>query len=243
MIGSDGVYWAPAHLPSVATVEISAASHADPAKSASAAVTITSDLTVALTPGSASLELGAVQNFQASIGSSGHPDTAVRWTLSGAVCPSECGTVDTLGNFTAPPILPNNAMVTLTARSLADPSKEASAAVAITSNFSLALSAPVNVATGDSITVATMLTFLPGSNPSHLLSWSVTGGGCLGIACGVLSVITTQSSGGNPAASSASYKAPATAPSLNSVTITVTPQADPSKKAQITLAILQGVGV
>jgi hypothetical protein len=42
---------------------------------------------------------------------------------------------------------------------------------------------------------------------------------------------------------SATYTAPVTPPSPNTVTITVTPQADPSKKAQVSVVIQPGVGV
>src|SRR5207245_2345492 len=49
--------------------------------------------------------------------------------------------------------------------------------------------------------------------------------------------------GGNSVANSATYTAPGTAPSPNTVTVTVTPQADPSKGAQATLAIQPGVNV
>jgi hypothetical protein len=59
--------------------------------------------------------------------------------------------------------------------------------------------------------------------------------------------MTTQSASGSTVADSATYTAPATPPSPNTVTVTVTvtviSQADPSKKAQATLAIQPGVNV
>lgn len=242
-ISSAGVYTAPGDLPSTATVQITATSQADPTKSSAANVTVTSDITLSLTPNPASIELGATQRFQATVTSSGHPDTTVRWSLSGAACPSACGTVDLSGTLTAPGILPSPASVTLTAQSVADPSKQASAAVTITSNFSLQLSAPSGLPAGTSATIVATLTPLPNSNPSTALAWSLSGAGCSGSSCGVLSVTTTQSTAGSPTADSATYTAPSTAPSPNIVTVTVTPQADPSKKAQATIAIQAGVSV
>ena len=59
----------------------------------------------------------------------------------------------------------------------------------------------------------------------------------------MLTVVTTQSAGGSPISNSATYTAPTTAPSPNTVTVTVAPQADPSKKTQATLAIQAGVNV
>lgn len=242
-ISSAGVYTAPADLPSPAALQITATSHADPTKSAFSNVTVTSDITLSLTPNPASVELGATQRFQATITSSGHPDTTVRWSLSGAACPNSCGTLDSSGTFTAPGMLPSPASVMLTAESVADPSKQVSAAVTIVSSFTLQLSAPSSVPVGASATIVATLTPQPNSNPSTALAWSLSGAGCSGSTCGVLSVTTTQSTGESSTANSAIYTAPSTAPSPNTVTVTVTPQADPSKKAQATIAVQPGISV
>src|SRR5713226_7706172 len=238
-----GVYTAPADLPSPATVQITATSHADPTKSGTGNLTITSDITLSLTPNPASVELGATQAFQATVTSSGHPDTAVRWSLSGPACASGCGTVDANGSYTAPQTLPLPPSATLTAQSVADPSKQLSAAVTITSNFSLQLSAPSSIPAGGRATIVATLTPVPGSNPSTALVWTLSGPGCSGSSCGTLSVATAPSSGGSTAVVSATYTAPSAVPSPNTVTITVTPQADPSKNAQATLAIQAAANV
>ncbi len=238
-----GVYTAPADLPSPATVQITATSHADPTKSGTGNLTITSDITLSLTPNPASVELGATQAFQATVTSSGHPDTTIRWSLSGAACTSGCGTVDATGTYTAPQTLPSPASTTLTVQSVADPSKEIFAALTITSNFSLQLSAPSSVPAGGTATIVATLTPVPGSNPSTALAWTLSGPGCSGTSCGTLTVMTTQSASGNVVTASATYTAPSAAPSPNTVTVTVIPQADPSKKAQATLAIQPGVNV
>src|SRR5208283_524192 len=105
-ISADGVYTAPADLPQGGTVQVTATSHADTSKFATASVTISSDIAVSISPGTASVELGAAQTFHASISSNGKPDPTIRWNLSGSACPSACGTVDANGNYTAPQILP-----------------------------------------------------------------------------------------------------------------------------------------
>jgi hypothetical protein len=242
-ITSDGVYTAPADLPSPSTVQVTATSHADSTKSGTASFVITSDITLSLTPNLPGAELGATQAFQAAVTSSGHPDMSIRWSLSGPACTSGCGTVDASGKHTAPQILPAPASATLTAQSVADPSKQISAAVAITSNFSLQLSAPSSVPAGGPATIVATLTPVPGSNPSTALAWALTGPGCSGSSCGTLTVVTAQSGGGSAVSDSATYTAPGTAPSPNIVTVTVTSQADPSKKAQATLAIQPGISV
>jgi hypothetical protein len=242
-ITSAGAYTAPADLPTPATVQVAATSQADTKKSASAAVTITSDITLSLTPNPANVELGATQGFQAPVTSSGHPDTAVRWSLSGAACASGCGAVDASGKYTAPSTLPSPASVTLAAQSVADPSKQISAGITVTSNFSLQLSAPSSVPVGGTGAIVATMTPVPGSNPSAALGWSLSGPGCSGTSCGTLSVVTTQSVGGVPIADAATYTAPGAAPNPNTVTVTVTPQADPSRKAQVTIAVQSGVSV
>jgi len=242
-ITSDGVYTAPAILPASATAQITATSHADATKSDSAAATIVSDIAISVAPNPASVELGATQSFHSSVVSSGHPDSSTRWSLSGAACPSGCGSVDASGTYTAPQILPSPASVTLTAQSVADPSKQVSVALTITSNFSLQLAAPSSVPVGATVAIVATLTAIPGSNPSTAMAWTLSGPGCSGASCGTISGTTTQTQSGNVTTASALYTAPATAPNPNSVTITATPQADPSKKAQATLSILPGTNV
>ena len=242
-LDASGNYTAPTILPTLTTATISAQSVADPAKQASATVTIVSDIAVALTPSPAAVELGALQAFHASISSAGHPNTSVRWSLSGVSCPAACGSLDSSGNYTAPPILPNPASVSITAQSIADPAKQTAAAVTITSNFTLQIAAPSSLTSGGSATIAATLTPVLGSNPSTILSWSLSGAGCSGAACGTLVVVTTQPLGGGATSVSANYTAPVTPPSPNTVTISVTPQADPTKRVQVAIAIQTGVGV
>jgi hypothetical protein len=242
-ITSAGVYTAPQILPASATITITVQSATDSTKQASSTVTIRSDITVALTPSVIVVELGATQPFHAAISSAGQPSGAIRWSLSGLACPTACGSLDANGNFIAPQFLPSAASVTLTAQSVADPAKQASAAVTITSNFSLELAAPTSLASGASGVIAATLTPVPGSNPSTNLSWTVSGPGCNGVGCGVLAIVTTQALGGGVMSTSATYTAPVTPPNPNIVTISVTPQADPSKRAQAAVAIQPGIGV
>ena len=242
-ITTSGTFTAPADLPSPLIVQVTATSVADSTKSATAQLAITSDIAIALSPPNASVELGATQTFHAAITSNGHPDTAVRWTLSGTACPALCGSIDLNGNYTAPGILPSTATATVTAQSIADPSKQASAAITITSNFTLQITAPPNVPAGGAAAIVATMTPVPGSNPSTVLSWSLSGPGCSSTACGTLTVVTTQGAGGNVIQDTATYTAPNTAPNPNIVTVTVTPQADPTKKAQATMAVQPGVSV
>jgi hypothetical protein len=242
-ITTAGVYNAPADLPANASVQITAASRADSSKSASATVTITSDIVVSLSPGNSTVELGAAQGFHATVSSAGRPDTSVRWSVSATSCPTACGTLDANGNYTAPQILPVSPTVTITAASVADPSKQSSSTVSITSNFALALAAPSSLSTSATAALVATLTPLPGSNPNPGLSWSLSGTGCNAVSCGILQVITTQSAGAAKVDDTASYTAPTAAPQPDLVTVTVTSLADPTKKAQASIAIQPGSGL
>ncbi|MBZ5702329.1 MAG: hypothetical protein LAN84_10825 [Acidobacteriia bacterium] len=244
-ISAAGLYTAPADLPSPATVAVRATSHADNTRYAAAQVTITSDIALSLAPGAASVELGAVQSFHATLASSGHPDTAVRWNLSGAACPAACGTVDASGNYTAPRILPASPSVTLTAQSAADSSKQASATLTLTSSFTLTITAPASDPAGATASLTATLQPVSGSNPDTVLSWALSGAGCAGSACGTLTSTGSASSTGGATIASATYTAPATPPNPASVVITVTPAADPARQVQaaVTITAVVSVGV
>jgi hypothetical protein len=239
-ISQSGAYTAPADLTANPTIQVTATSAADVTKSGSAQVTLTSDIAISVSPGAASVELGASQKLQASFSSSSHPDTAISWSLSGSACPSLCGTVDENGNYTAPQILPASPSLVARAQSVADPSKTATAALNITSNFALQITGPQSVTTSASATFVATLTPAVGSNPSAALTWTLSGAGCSGNSCGTLATTTTQFDANGIEVASANYVAPQAAPTPNSVTITVTPTADPSKKAQLSVAIQSG---
>ncbi|MEQ1354451.1 MAG: hypothetical protein ABLT11_10560, partial [Candidatus Acidiferrum sp.] len=243
-ITGAGVYTAPAALPVPATVHVSATSHANPAKSGSSVVTIQSDIAISLPSGGTggvTVELGATRAFQANVTSAAHPDPTVLWSVSGASCPLLCGSVDATGNYTAPQILPPAPpTVTLTARGAADPAKQASVVITITSNFALQLVVPASVPASATATFVATLTPVAGSNPSTTLAWSLSGSGCSGATCGTLVVVTTQSAGGNATATSATYTAPAAAPVPDALNVVVTPLADASKAVQRVFTIQGG---
>ena len=231
-ISANGIFTAPQMLPSPATVTLQASSVADGTKVGSAIVTITSDLTVEISPSGSAVELGALQVFDASVTSAGQPNSAVMWTVSGLGCSGiTCGFVSSAGVFTAPQILPAPGTVVLIATSVADPSKRSTVQVGLTSQFGFEVTGPPSVATSSVHTIGSTFTPVAGSNPSLVLAWSVSGAGCGGTTCG-----TIASGGGT----NANYTAPATAPTPNLVTITATPLADASKARSISVTVSTG---
>jgi hypothetical protein len=187
-----------------------------------------SSISVKVAPSVASVPLGDPQSFTATV--SNTANTAVRWSVNGIPGGNTTvGTIDAGGVYMAPQILivPS---VTLTAISVADPSKSATGTIIITSLFSLALAGPSSVPAGSPATYIATLTPAAGSNPSLVISWSVTGTGCTGAGCGTIS-------------SSGAYTAPAVSPSPATVQIVATPQADPSKATSLSVSILAAIGI
>lgn len=230
-VDANGVYTAPRTLPFPSAVTVTAVSHADPSRTANANVTITSDVAVAVQPGMASVELGAANPFTAQITGSGNPLGTVTWSLTGAGCTgAACGTITPGGSYTAPQVLPSPPTVTLTATSDADPSKMNAASITITSHFTLGVNGPPSVNPAAVAQFNATVTPVPGSNPSTAMTWSLGGAGCAGAnnPCGTIS-------------SFGMYAAPSVAPQPNSITITATSVADPSKSASTTTQIITQV--
>src|ERR1700751_56407 len=87
---------------------------------------------VTVSPTSATVQTGGVQQFTATVSPSG-TNQAVTWSLSGTGCTgASCGTIDATGKYTAPATAPPPATVTLTATSVTDATKSASATITVT---------------------------------------------------------------------------------------------------------------
>jgi hypothetical protein len=229
-ISAQGVYTAPAVLPSITTITIAATSQADSTASATATVTLRSDVQVQISPPSATAAIGATQHFSAQVSGSGSPNTSVNWSLTGSACPANCGTLAVSGNtatYTAPATMPATPGVQIVATSVADPSKSATADVTITAACATPISvspATASLATGGQESFTAQVCF----STNQKVTWSISGSGCNGTSCG-----TVSSTG----ASTATYTAPASLPPANPVTLTATSAADVSQTASASITI------
>ncbi len=136
-ISPSGLYTAPIAMPSPSTVTVTALSNADSSAAASAVVSLTDGIVVAISPTSATVSTGAGQSFTASITSPGAPSTAVTWSVNGiAGGNSTLGRIASNGAagalYAAPAVPPSPPAVSVTATSVADPTKSAAASVTIT---------------------------------------------------------------------------------------------------------------
>jgi uncharacterized protein YjdB len=133
-IGVNGVYTAPAAVPSPATVIVHATSVAAPSASGSASVTIFNPappVSVAISPTSASVRTGNTKQFTVTVQNTSN--TAVSWNVNGiAGGNSVMGTISSTGLYKAPAAAPSPNTVKVTAVSAADPTTSATAQVKIT---------------------------------------------------------------------------------------------------------------
>lgn len=219
-VSSTGLFTAPAVPPNPPFLSVTATSQADPTKSASATVTVVPVVTVTVSPTSVKLAPSASKQFSAQV--TGTSNTSVSWSISGAGCSgSGCGAITSAGLYTAPAIIPNPAVVTVTVTSQADTTKSASAEVSIATPVSITI-APTTAL----ITVGAQRQFqatVTGSSNVGV-TWTVSGAGCAGSTCGTVS-------------SSGLYTAPTTVPNPPTVKVTATAQADTTQSASAVLTI------
>jgi hypothetical protein len=186
---------------------------------------------VQVNPNSATVAAGSTQQFQVTI--TGTSNTAVKWSVSGAGCSgAACGTISAGGLYTSPASVPSPATVSVIVTSVADPTKSASASVALVAAAAVVLSitptsAAVPTASTDSFTAS-----ISGTT-NTAVSWSLSGAGCSGSSCGSLATSSLA----------AVYTAPLVAPSPPTVTVAATSMAVPSKTATASVTIVPVVGV
>jgi hypothetical protein len=121
-LSQNGDYVAPASIQAEQNVSVTATSEADPSKSATAIITLR-PITVSLTP--ANVDLGPAQTRKFTATVQGTSNEAVRWSLAGR------GTLTQDGMFVAPYASPVEQVARVTATSVVDPSRSATAIVTL----------------------------------------------------------------------------------------------------------------
>ena len=166
-------------------------------------------VSVSVTPNSNPVLVGVTLTQQFTANVSSGSSQSVTWSVAGAGCSgASCGAIDASGLYTAPAAPPSPATVTVTATSAADPSKSGSANVKIIHISVTVLPSATTVAlTGQQLFTAQV-------NPQTSVTWTVTGAGCTGSACG-----TVDNTG--------LYTAPSSLPTPPSVKVTATSTVDP----------------
>jgi len=212
-------YIAPATVPALNPVIVTAVPSTAPNISANASVTIMQSTgKVIVTPSSTLLEVGLTQQFQAAVTGTDGND-GVNWYVNGILGGNATvGIITNNGSnvttYTAPTAVPNPAAVQIKAVSIADSSAFGTASVTITSVPVITISPPsASVEATTSVDLTATATGI--SAPS--LIWSVNGEQGGDPTIGTISLLDTTTL-------NAQYLAPATVPTPNTVNITAQDQ-------------------
>ena len=248
---NSALYTAPADLPSPNPVTIHATGNlaSGAPSTASATLTITSNVAVTVLPNSATLAVNQRTPFTPTV--LGTPDTAVTWAVNGVPngnsingqicqsgsnsCVAPTGPSSASVDYLAPASVPSSNPVTLTATSRADSSKTANAIVAISGSvgpFAIVISPPYAFVPPSTGTLSTRQFFAAVTGTSNpAVTWTVqtgvAGQGCQGAACGSVDA-------------NGLYSAPTAATSPNAISIVATSKADPTKSATGSIALTSG---
>jgi uncharacterized protein YjdB len=204
-VDTSGLYSTPATLSTPATVTVSAASKADPSKTKSISFSIPA-VTIGISPTTPTVILGATQQFTAAVGNA--INTAVSWSVAGA------GSISASGLYAAPASRGTPASATVTAISVADPSKSISTTIAIPA-VSVAV-APTTATLNGGDTQTFTATVTNATNKS--VTWSLSGAGMLG--------------------TDGKYTAPSIVSTQQTATITATSAADSTKSASAAVTLI-----
>ena len=207
-ITSAGLYTAPTSIASSQTVTVKATSVADSTRSGTAIVTLNPQVQVTVTPASATLTQSQTQTFAATVSNTGN--MAVTWSIS-----PTAGSISATGLYIAPASISSAQIVTVTATSVADPTKSATATVT--------LNPPVNVTVSPASVTLTQ-------SQIQAFSASVTNTGNTAVTWSISPLVGGITSAGL-------YTAPASIASSQTVTVTATSVADPTKSATATVTL------
>jgi len=179
-------------------------------------------VSVAVSPGTASVQLGAALSLQATV--TGSANTAVTWSVNGVVGGSATvGTVSVSGVYTAPAVMPASASVTVRATSVAAPTSYGIVTV------TLLVPPPVSV-------VVTPSTASVQLGAALSLQATVTGSANTAVTWSVNGVVGGSATVGTVAVSGV-YTAPAVMPASASVTVRATSVAAPSSYGIATMTL------
>lgn len=228
-------YTAPGPPASNLTVTITARSTADPTKSASTTIAVPA-ITVSVSPNSATVVVNTTQNFTATVTNDPSATPSVNWTLSGTGCTgAACGTLSSPSSasgtpivYTAPATVPTPATVTLKATSATDTTKTATATITVAAAPPITVSVSPSTASVAVNGTQNFTAIVANDSANNGVTWALSGSGCSGSTCGTLSNVTKTS---------VTYTAPATVPTLATVTLTAKSVTDTTKTGTATITV------
>ena len=179
---------------------------------ASASLTWTPSGTVGvtLTPSTVTLMAAQVQQFSATV--TGSTNQRVTWSIA----PPMAGSISPSGLYTAPSIVTAQQPVTVTATSVADPSKSASAGVTLNPGVAITVNPPSSALTAGQ---TQQFTATVTGSTNQQVTWSINPPGVGSISPGGL------------------YTAPSTIASPQTITVIATSLADPTRSASASVSL------
>lgn len=222
-ISQEGKYTAPPSISAVETVTITAKSEADWAKSAHATATL-EPLAVTVRPSTAIVAAGGIQIFESVV--SGSSNGSVRWSLN----PAEGGITQD-GVYTAPRRVWAEKTVTVMAISKADPTKIATATVTLRPPGKV-VPPPVKGVSPPVLGVSPATASLAASQAQQFTA-TVTGSANRGVYWSIYPELGSISPTGL-------YTAPSSISGEQSVTVKAVSQADATRFATATIALIPG---
>jgi hypothetical protein len=244
--GDTAAYTAPSAIPPQNPVIIQAISVLAPSQFASASVTITSNIHVTISPATASVALGQRATFTPGVQNSNN--AAVRWAVNGAangdlsvgfICitgsnPCMPPSVEYTGSvdYLAPPVFPPMSPVMVTATSMADPTRSASASATLFSSplAGLTVTPPYAFLAPQGQPHSTVQFTAALGGGSTAVTWSLSSpsiGQCTSATCGTISA-------------QGFYNAPQLTPSPNVIYVTATSVAQPNLTTTAAVALTSG---
>lgn len=218
-------YSAPPNQPVPNTVTLTAAAKADSTKTTAVTITLSSPVSVSVSPATISLNVTRSKQFSPTV-TNDSQNKGVTWSLSGTGCSgATCGTISATGLYTAPAAVPSGS-VTVTATSVADPARASTAIVTILPAITVSVSP--GAATLQTQQTQNFSVSVGNDVANAGVTWSLSGAGCSGASCGLLSNVTTTS---------VTYTAPATVPNPAAVSLTATSISDNARTNNATITV------
>ena len=199
-----GLYTAPSLISAATNVTVTARNTSGTILNA--LITLQPPVTVSVLPAWITLSNGQSANFTGGV--TGSTNTALTWTAS-------YGTITSSGVYTVPVNLTTSQNATITARSVADPTKSATATIALVPTVAVVLAPALTSLTGGQNTALNGIVY---GTANNAIVWSMSP------QTGTLS--------------NGVYTAPNPVPSAGTVTITATSQAYPTKSASTVISLV-----
>jgi len=228
-----GLYKPPAIIPVPNTVSIAAVAHANTNDVITVTVVLTSNISVAISPTTSDLVLGQSQTLPLKATVTGTTKQDVTWQVANGA--TGFGTISSTGVYTPPASVTGALPVTVgvTATSVVDTTKSATANIVLHSNMKVAVSpSPATVQTFGSQQFAATVTGVP-SGSSSAVTWEVNG-----IFGGGPLIGTISQSGLYVAPNSVPTNISGNASVMAPVTVTAVSQADSFFTGSSTVAVV-----